>query len=253
MSDSRYEIEEEPDLGNPVLVEGLPGIGYVGKLAVDHLIDELDAEEFAFMTSPYFPHHVTVDSEGVLDLAKVKFYQAKVEDWDLVIVAGDVQATTSEGHYEVTDKLLDMAENLGIDSLYSLGGYATGKHTSSEPKVVGAANDEEILEEYRKQGIEIEEGAGPILGVSGLLLGLGSKRGIKGSALLGETHGMLVDHRSAQMVLETLTSVLNFEVDMKKLEKRAKETEQIINRLRKEQKVRKVGGPGEDEDLSYIG
>ncbi|MFP4005945.1 MAG: proteasome assembly chaperone family protein [Candidatus Hadarchaeia archaeon] len=253
MTESRYEFVEEPDLEDPVLIEGLPGIGYVGKLAADHIIDELEAEEFALMTSPYFPHHVTVDSNGILDLAKIRFYRAGVNDRDLVIVGGDVQATSSEGHYEVTEKLLDIVENLGIESLYSLGGYATGKHTDSEPTVVGAANDEGLLEKYKELGIEIEEGTGPILGVSGLLLGLGVKRGIEGTAFLGETHGMLVDHRSAQKVLETLANVLGFDIDMEELKKRAEKTEQIINRLQKEQKIRNIGGPGKDEDLSYIG
>lgn len=254
MSKSEFKLQKRPELESPVLVEGLPGIGYVGKLAVDHLVEELETEKFAEIISPYFPHHVTVDSDGVLDLVKVNFYHTQIEGRDLVIVAGDVQATSSEGHYEVTNKLLDIAEELEVTDIFALGGYATGEHTDSEPKVVGASNDENVLEKYREQGIEVEEGSGPILGVSGLLLGLGHARGIKGSALLGETHGMLVDHRSAQAVLKALSDILGFEVDMSKLEERAKKTEEIISRLRKEQKLRKTGTPEEEEEeLSYIG
>lgn len=253
MSKSEFKLQKEPELESPILVEGLPGIGYVGKLAVDHLVEELDAEKFAEIVSPYFPHHVTVDSDGVLDLVKINFYHAQIEGEDLVIVAGDVQATSSEGHYEVTNKLLDIAEELEVTDIFTLGGYATGKHPGSEPKVVGASNDESILEKYREHDIDVEEGSGPILGVSGLLLGLGQDRDIKGSALLGETHGLLVDHRSAQEVLQALSDILGFEVDMSELEERAKKTEEIISRLRKEQKLRKAGTPEEEEELSYIG
>ncbi len=254
MSISRYEVIKDIEVEEPILIEGLPGIGYVGKLAVDHLVEELDAEKFAEMTSPYFPHHVKVDSDGVLDLVKINFYHACANDQDLILIAGDVQATSSEGHYEVTNRLLDIAEDLDVTKIYSLGGYATGEHSNSKPKVVGASNDEEVLESFRDQGIDVEEGTGPILGVSGLLLGLGKTRGIEGSALLGETHGILVDPSSAKAVLEVLTSVLGFDVDMVELEDRAEKTEEILSRLRKEQKLRESGEPAqEEEDLSYIG
>ena len=33
-----------PKLDNPVFIEGLPGIGNVGKVAVDFLIDEIKAK-----------------------------------------------------------------------------------------------------------------------------------------------------------------------------------------------------------------
>lgn len=254
MNESKFELKKEPELDEPTLIEGLPGIGYVGKLAADHLVEELDAEKFAEMTSPHFPHHVTVNSDGVLDLVKINFYHAQVDNQDLVIVAGDVQATSSTGHYEITNKLLGVAEDIGINSIFTLGGYATGKHITSKPKVIGVSNDESTLEKYREQGIDVEKGSGPILGVSGLLLGLGKARGLKGSALLGETHGMVVDHRSAKAVLEALTNLLGFEVDTSKLKDRAKRTEGILSRLRKEQKLRKVRGvEEEEEELSYIG
>ena len=35
---------KKPELKNPVLVCGLPGSGFVGKLAVEHLIKELGAK-----------------------------------------------------------------------------------------------------------------------------------------------------------------------------------------------------------------
>ena len=42
----RY-IKKKPKLNNPILIEGLPGIGNVGKLAVEHLIDSINAKKFA--------------------------------------------------------------------------------------------------------------------------------------------------------------------------------------------------------------
>ena len=37
---------EKPDLSHPILIEGLPGVGTVGKLAAEHLIDEIVMKEY---------------------------------------------------------------------------------------------------------------------------------------------------------------------------------------------------------------
>ena len=41
------EIYEKPELNDPILIEGLPGIGFVANIAVLHLINELKAKRFA--------------------------------------------------------------------------------------------------------------------------------------------------------------------------------------------------------------
>ena len=47
---------EKVKMKNPILIEGLPGIGLVGKIAADHMIDELGAKQVAQLISPHFPH-----------------------------------------------------------------------------------------------------------------------------------------------------------------------------------------------------
>ena len=47
MDDIQIHYEEHPKLDNPTFVQGLPGIGNVGKLAAEHLKDELKAVKFA--------------------------------------------------------------------------------------------------------------------------------------------------------------------------------------------------------------
>ena len=41
------KVYEKPKLENPVLLEGLPGIGFVANIAALHLIRELKAKLFA--------------------------------------------------------------------------------------------------------------------------------------------------------------------------------------------------------------
>ncbi|MBS3815466.1 MAG: proteasome assembly chaperone family protein [Hadesarchaea archaeon] len=253
MSETRIEYINKPDLKNPILIEGLPGMGYVGKLAAEHLIEELDAEKFAELSSDYFPHHVLVDTNGVLKSVKNEFYHTKLGDRDTIIVVGDVQATTSQGHYQITEEILNLAEEFEVNRMFTLGGYATGEYTKKKPKVIGIVNQSELKNNFNGIEISHEEDRGPIIGVSGLLLGMGKLRGIEGLCILGETHGMLVDPRSAQSVLETLSDLLEFEVDTTTLAERAKKTEELIKKVKKEEKVRRERMDREGEELTYIG
>ena len=50
-----------PELDNPLLIEGLPGIGNVGTVVVDFLIDEMKAIKLFEFESYTFPHSVFVN------------------------------------------------------------------------------------------------------------------------------------------------------------------------------------------------
>ncbi len=254
MEESVIKILKEPKMRNPILIEGLPGIGYVGKIAAEHLVEELGAKKFAEIKSPHFPHHVQIGPDGIIKLVKNEFYHAKADGADMIILIGDAQATSTEGHYEVTKKILDLAVNKNVNHIFTLGGYATGQYSKKRPPVIGASNYSGATEIFRKTGVKIESGTGPIIGASGLLLGMGKQRKIKGICLLGETHGMLVDHRSAKVVLETLANIIGISVDTSKLEQRAKKTEKFISRIQEDQAIRETRESREDEEsVSYIG
>ena len=249
------EIEVErvgsADLDEPVFVEGLPGVGHVGKLVAEHLVEETESELLARVYSEHFPPQVGVDEDGVATLAHAEIYAVKTEGRDMVILTGNHQAGDNEGHYHVADAFLDLAEEYGADEIYTLGGVPTGE-LIEEYGVLGAVSREELIEELEEAGVEFrsEEPAGGIVGTSGLLLGLGARRGYDAACLMGETSGYLVDPKSARAVLEVLQTMLDFEVSFEALDDRADEMEDVIGRLRE---MDQGPSPGSDEDLRYIG
>ncbi|MEW6329534.1 MAG: proteasome assembly chaperone family protein [Candidatus Micrarchaeota archaeon] len=242
-------------LKRPILVEGLPGIGLVGKLAADHLIKELKTEKIAELYSPHFPHQVLMSKKGTLRMLKNKFYSWKNPDKDgndLVILVGDVQPITPEAQFEVCGRILSFFKKLKGGMIFTLGGYGVGK-VVEKPRVFGSATHKELVEKWKKHGILFGEANGSIIGAAGLLLGLGKLRGMKGVCLMGETHGGYVDAKSAQSVLEVLCRILNIKIDLNKLEQRAKESEKFMKRMEKEaQKQLAEGGIRAGEELSYI-
>ena len=134
--------------------------------------------------------------------------------------------------------------------MFALGGVPTGE-LIEEYDVVGAATSAAERDDLEDVGVEFreDEPAGGIVGISGLLLGLGERRGVGAACLMGETSGYLVDPKSAQAVLEVLQDVLGFEVDFGSLEERAEEMEEVVRKIQEME-----GGPAAtDEDLRYIG
>ena len=247
---------KEVTLKDPILVEGLPGVGHVGKLVAEHLVEELKAEKIIEIYSPHFPPQVMVQEDGTIKQVRNEVYAfcGRNGQPDLLLVVGDYQSATNEGHYELTGIFLDIAEEFGAKRIYALGGYGTGQFVD-KPTVLGATNSIALVEEMKKYDVAFQENepGGGIIGVSGLLLGLGELRGIDAVCLMGVTSGYLVDPKSAQEVLRVLCKALNIEVDMQALQERAKEMEKIVGKLQEMEKAQIPYECGGDEDLRYIG
>ena len=244
MRESIIQELTKVDLKNPIIVEGLPGIGLIGKLAADHLISELHAEKFAELYSPHFIHQAVVEPDSTIRPMRNEFYYWKGKNLQLIILVGDTQPqpTDSYGHYEVVGAILDYVEKFGVKTIFTLGGSSTGGQEVKTPRVFGAATDGELVKKYQNEGITFRSDPGSaIVGASGLLLALGKLRGMHGLCLLGESPGYLViDARSAKSVLEVLTKILGLEVDMSELEKRAQETEQFIKKVQDMEKKQRL-------------
>lgn len=244
--------KEKPTLRHPILVEGLPGVGNVGKLAAEHLVDQLKAVKFADIYSKFFPPQILVNDSGTIRLVSNEMYYVLRPDAtnDLLILIGDYQGLTPEGQYELSDKTLRIAKEFGVKRIFTLGGYGLGKMIE-KPRVLGAATDPELVEEMKKQGVTFSKGepGSGIVGASGLLLGLGNLYDMRSVCLMGETSGYFVDPKAAQAVLEILANVLSVKLDFSELESKAEQIDMITSKLRETEP------PAEPkrEDLGYIG
>ncbi len=254
-------LKDDIKLSNPILLVGLPGVGHVGKLVVEHLIEELDAEKIIEIYSPHFPPQVLVNDDSTTKLVNNEIFACKANDTDILILTGDHQSSSTEGHYELGDLYLDLAEEFGVSRIYTLGGFPTGQLTHTDG-VIGAVNNHDMVEEMEQYGIEFKESepGGGIVGASGLLLGLSQFRNMDAMCVMGFTSGYLVDPKSAQFLLGILGKILDIEVDVTPLEERAKEMEKIAAQLAEmeqqqqgQQQQYLPDTVSNEEDLRYIG
>ena len=240
-----------------VLIEGLPGLGLVGKIASEYLVKQLNARKVAELYSPHFAYYVLVNNEGSLRLLRLEFYywNNSEGDNDLILLTGDCQAQTIEGQYEVADAIFDYVKKNNIDLIITLGGYQ--KEVKDKPRVFASATRREILEEALKLGAKSSPSGSPIIGAAGILVGLAKLKEIDALCLLAETHGHRPDPKAAKSLLNLLAEMLHLTIDLSDLEKEISRYEEIEKRMMRIQEQRRLlerrrRKMGEEEKISYI-
>ena len=163
----RWYVEDVSAHSASVVIAGLPGVGHVGKLVVDHLVRALSTVKVAEITSTLFPPQMYLDCDAVLRLPRNEiFFVPGTDEHDPVLfLAGDCQSTSAEGHYTLAEGYLRVFDLLGVRRIYTLGGYGVGRMVE-HPRVLSALSSASLKEEVLAAGAVInpEEPVGGIIG-----------------------------------------------------------------------------------------
>lgn len=235
------QFGKTPKLKNPVFIEGLPGIGNVGKVAVDFLIDELKAKKLFEITSYTFPHSVFVNEQNLVELPIVEVFYKQTKGMDLLLLGGDVQPVDEISSYEFSEKVLDIVQRFRGKEVITLGGIGLND-IPKKPKIYCTGNSKKIITKYKggNTSNDLYGVVGPIIGVSGLLVGLSTRRKIDAVSLLAETYGhpMYLGIKGAKELLKVLNNKLNLELDINKLDREIKDIENEV--LKKSEQLSEV-------------
>ncbi|NOQ37477.1 proteasome assembly chaperone family protein [archaeon] len=264
MKTTEIKVLKRPELKDPIFIEGLPGVGYIGRNAAGYMIDTLKAEKFAEIHSFHFPPVAMLDSDksGKMSALKNEFYFCKAKkkgDNDLIILIGDAQSMDPIGHYEIAKEIVEFIKDFNPKQIITLGGFATGKLDNGTQKVFGAAVTDKMIEKFKKEGIVFKDtNIGQIIGASGLIVLEAEKYSMDAVCLMGETSGMLLsDPKATESVLEFLAKYLNIKIDMSKIEEKVKETSDVIKKIEGLQKKltsqMMPKDSKQDDNLGYIG
>jgi len=233
-------FSKKPKLKNPLFIEGLPGVGYIGKNVADYLVDECKAVKFGEILSSYFPPLVLMDPKknGLIDELKNEFYyisKSKDIKQDVILLTGDAQSVDINGHFIIARKIIQFASDFGVKTIITLGGFSSGTLLKKEPRVFGAATSKKIIKEFEKYNVVFKKNpVNQIIGAAGILLSIAKRHNIEGVCLMGETSGLLgSDPKSTECVVSVLSKYLGFKINLDKLDKRAKEMDKIIKKLEK--------------------
>lgn len=254
MQKGKFEIEHltKPILKTPVLIEGLPGIGNVGKIAMDFLIENVKAKKVMSIYSHYFPHSVFINEKNLIDLPVINIFHANINKQDFLFLAGDIQPIDEPSCYEFCELIMDiLAEHKGKE-IITLGGIGLQK-IPKKPKVFITGTNKAYVKTFPYASDKIYGVVGPIIGVTGVLLGSAQRRKVPAAALLAQTfaHPAYLGIKGAKETLNVLNSKFSMKLDLAKLSEEIDEIEKEI--LSRSKGVSDVAGEKQPAEANYFG
>jgi uncharacterized protein len=249
-------------MDNPILIEGMPGIGNVGKIVMDMLIEETGASLFMTFFSRSLPNSVFVNENNLVDLPKISMYHKRVDGRDIILLTGDVQPMTPESCFDFAQLIADRFKKFKGDHIVTLGGIGLGELPDT-PKVYVTGNNKDfvnsIISGFDKMHLKHEKKiyghVGPILGVSGVLLGISRKSGINAYCLLAETYGhpMYIGLKGAKKILEILNKQYGVAIKLEKLNKEIVKIDKQIQGIDIDEQDGSLSKYRKHADVNYIG
>lgn len=252
----KVTIHKKKKMINPILIEGLPGIANVGKIVADYMIEQHGAQKIMSLFSYNLPNSVFVGENNLVELPRIEIFHKKIGGKDFLFLAGDVQPVSEESSYTFSEKILDIVEKMGCKEIVTLGGIGLSE-VPDNPKVYCTGNDSMLIKKFTAKGAKenIYGMVGPIIGVSGLLVGLSQQRKIKSVALLAETYGhpMYLGLKGAKASLKILIKVYDQKINFKDIDKEIKSIDKENGNERSEQESQSLRRLKKMKDTTYLG
>lgn len=221
----------EVELDSPTLVEGLPGIGLVGKIATDHLIEEFEMTYYASIHCEGLAPIGVYETDDQTIGPPVRLYAD--EDNDLLALRSDVPVavdTTSE----FAACLSGWLDANDVDPLY-LSGFPAEK-TDAPPELFGVATSAETANRLDRHDVGRPGENGAIAGPAGALLNRAAQTDLDATALVVESDPRFPDPEAARVLIKRgIEPITELAVDVEGLVEQAdsirKQKEQLAQRM----------------------
>jgi uncharacterized protein len=216
------KLFHETNLKGYTFIEGFPGAGLVGPMAISYIIDKLHMKYVGYLEAKEFPPLVSVHkSEAV---PPIRVYVAEKEK--LVTIFAEF-AITIDLVTEMSNTIYDFLKKNEVTDIYSIGGIPA-QESSKTPYVITSNTD--LSKTAQSAGLKpIEEGVAT--GVSALLLLKASMNGLKDTSIMVQVQQGIIDPLYAEIAVQSLNKLMNLKIDVTDLDKEAKNVEAKIREL----------------------
>ena len=187
-----------------------PGVGNVGKLLVDGLVDGLESTPIAKMYHPDMPPQANL-IDGLLTPPHLSVNSVNLGEENVLVISGEGQPLTPSGQYEMAESILTMVSEFGCKYALVLAGL------SSEPNcedVFAICADSEMIDLFESGGGEIatEKPSGGVIGLAGLIASMGPIHEVSSGCVVAATIGSSVDIHAAERLRLALQNWLGIKM-----------------------------------------
>ena len=190
----------ETETAGEILLVAMPGIGDVGKLAIDAVNSELDAEPIARLLHPELPPLATLDENGLLAPPHILLSRVNLDGKIVYTLTGDSQPMTPEGQYEMATTVLDLFTG---GEILVLAGMSAGPERKEIFTICSSA---QYRIELEAMGVDVrrDEPKAGVIGMAALITAMSPIKNVKASCNIATTIGNSADPVAAQLLLETI-------------------------------------------------
>lgn len=233
------KIDGPLDVDEPDLVEGLPGVGLVGKIATDHLVETLSMKPVGSVECEGLPK-IAVYGEGEHEVASPVRIYADPER-DLLALQSDVPVSRQAAP-DFAETLVDWIERVGARPLFLSGLPLDKPQPETVPSVYGVATGE-ADGAFADHEIEAPAERGAVGGPTGALLNRAHHRDLDAVGLIVESDPQFPDPAAArQLITAGIEPIAGLAVTTEDLVERAEEI-----RSQKEALAKRMQQAGEEE------
>lgn len=235
----KLQISRRPQA--PTIIEGFPGLGLVGTIATEFIIEHLGAKLIGTITSDKVAPMAAIH-DGELVQPMGMYYAAKKN-----ILILHVITNTPGLEWPTADLLLAEAKKMKAKEIISLESVATPQLVTAEPQCFYYSNKKATETKMQKLGIEkLQEGI--VMGVSGAVM-LQSK--LPFVCLFAETHSKMPDSRAAAQIIHALNKYLKLNIDTSPLLESAERFEAKLKAVMA--RSQEAAKHADKNSLSYVG
>ncbi|MFB6251274.1 MAG: proteasome assembly chaperone family protein [Halobellus sp.] len=222
-------LADDVSLTQPCLVEGFPGVGLVGKIASDHLVEEFEMTHYGNIYCDGVPRVAVYQEEEAQLHPPVRLYAD--EKRDLLVLQSDVPIQP-EAADSLAECLSGWFDDLDVTPLY-LSGIPNEKQEGHIPSLYGLGVSDGI-DLVSQAGIDAPSETGLVSGPTGVLLSAAVEADRVAVGLVVESDPRFPDPEAARILIkEGIEPLADVEVPVNDLVDRAEQIRQAKERLAK--------------------
>jgi proteasome assembly chaperone (PAC2) family protein len=222
---TRLDNGTPPKLKDPVMIVAVStsiqqyrALYSQAKELAKYMMQKLDFEKISTIYSSSFGAEVVIRDDGTATLPSCSMYVHRGKR-DIILFTGD--SSPRDDQFEFSSYLLNYAKEYRVKELYSIGARWSENPVSAfdEPEINGFASDDSGAKRLEKQGVKLIR-AEPAPFFASIVVGMSGLYGIQGYKISVD-HGEPLPHaRSILKMLEILSEMIGFEIDLVELRSR---------------------------------
>lgn len=238
MDQEPYVVRTKPgvDVKDALVIVGTPGLGLVGSIAAQYIVQHLQMPLVGGVYSMLLPTAASV--QGGRPMPPIRIYAVERRTVlgfgaeRLVVITSDQEIPADQAML-FADSLVEWAKRAKVRALVNADGIMV-ETEAEDDIVVGVAALDEGAQALEKQGV-VPLAGGVAGGVTGALLQRGQRHDVNTLAMLAETAPGYPDAKAAARLVEILDRMVpGIKIDAAPLLKEAESIEQTVRHMKEQ-------------------